>query len=333
MTSTDGRDAGRDEPVDAGATPPEEHVEDTPVTDASTDESRLAAGEPAAGEPSGATRVTETESVVETDDGAVVQDTVVIESDPDADAQARLDAAVQRANAVDVASDDATPEPVPADSVRRETYVPPAAAGAGLGAATLAGEQPAYQAPQTVYVQAPTPPKARSNRGFGVLVALLGTVAFAALYAGVAYLLISYYGVGRGDGADAFVGFVMQPVYWVPVIAFFIGFAVLTVIVNRGGWWAYAVFGLLVAVFVYFSYIGAALLTVSAWTLTPEQAVDFVNQRWLDPFAVASFIIAREIPIWLGGWIAARGRTVTERNRLAMEAYDRELAAGPRPIR
>jgi hypothetical protein len=282
----------------------------------------------------------------------------VDERDESLDATARLDAAVGRANAVPVASDaddtheardadDEVPEPVPADTVRRETYVPAAtvaAPGIAAGAATLAPEperesiresprEPAAASvPQTVYVQAPTPPKTRSNRGFGVLVALIGAVAFALLYAGVAYLLL----LGRGDAAEAteaFVQFLLSPLFWVPVVGFFVGFALLAVIVNRGAWWYYAVFGLLVGALVYFAYIGGALLTVQAWTLTREDAAEFLRERWLDPFAIAALLIAREIPIWLGGWLARRGRAVGERNRLAREAYDRELAAGPQPQR
>jgi hypothetical protein len=263
------------------------------------------------------------------------------------DATARLDAAVERANAAPVASDDhdidetdaAVQEPVPAESVRRETYLPAAtvATGSAAGAATLAPEpEPSAAAqptPQTVYVQAPAPPKSRGNRGFGVFVALIGTVLFAALYAGVAYLLITMYGAGREEGVQAFTEFLVRPVFWVPIVAFFIGFALLAAIVNRGSWWYYAVFGLIIAVLVYFSYLGGSLLTVEAWTLTVEEADEFIAQRWLDPFAIVAFVIAREIPIWLGGWIAARGRTVAERNRLALEAYDRELAAGPQAQR
>ncbi len=260
------------------------------------------------------------------------------------DATARLDAAVERANAAPVASDpndvgDAdVPAPVAADSVRRETYVPAAtvAAGTAAGAATLAPEPDAVPAalaaPQTIYVQAPTPPKSRGNRGFGVLVALIGTVAFALLYAGVSYLVL----LVQRDAVEAgtvFAQFVVQPVFWVPIVACFLGFALLAAIVNRGAWWYYAVFGLLVGVLVYFAYIGAALLTVEAWTMTVDEANEFIQQRWLDPFAITAAVIAREIPIWFGGWIAARGRTVTERNRLALEAYDRELAAGPQPQR
>jgi hypothetical protein len=235
-------------------------------------------------------------------------------------------------------SDADLPAPVAADSVRRETYVPSATAAAGgaAGAATLAPE-PVAAAPQpgaqTVYVQAPTPPKSKGNRGFGVLVALIGTVVFALLYAGISYLLITMYGVGSADAGSSATQFLISPVFWAPVVAFFAGFALLAAIVNRGPWWCYAVFGLLIAVLVYFSYVGGALLSVQAWTLTLDEAQTFISQRWLDPLAITAFIIAREIPIWLGGWIAARGRTVTERNRLALEQYNRELAAGPQPQR
>ncbi|WP_157432232.1 hypothetical protein [Agromyces italicus] len=260
-----------------------------------------------------------------------------------------LDAAVLRANARAEASapvdgepngiDDAeaAPQPVPAGSVRRETFVPAstAAVAAASGAATLSPETVAEPTTpfgaQTVYVQAPDQPRAQGNRAFGALVALIGAALFAALYAAVAYLLL----LSQGDAAEVntvfLERFLAKPVYWVPIVAFFVGFALLAAIVNRGRWWAYVVFGLLVGVFVYFSYLGGALLTVEAWTLTFDEAQTFIAQRWLDPFAIVAGVIAREIPIWLGGWIAARGRTVTERNRLALEAYDRELAAGPRP--
>ncbi|MFF2494371.1 hypothetical protein [Agromyces sp. NPDC058064] len=270
------------------------------------------------------------------------------EPEPEASGTSALDAAVLRANAgADRSADDedrngiddagATPQPVAAGSVRRETYVPAstAAVATASGAATLAPEPVAEPAPafgaQTVYVQAPEPPRAKGNRGFGVLVALIGSALFAALYAGIAYLLL----LSQGDPAQVntvfLERFLAKPVYWVPIVAFFVGFALLAAIVNRGRWWAYVVFGLLVGVLVYFSYLGGALLTVEAWTLTFDEAQSFIAQRWLDPFAIVAALIAREIPIWLGGWIAARGRTVTERNRVALEAYDRELAAGPQP--
>jgi len=183
---------------------------------------------------------------------------------------------------------------------------------------------------QTIYVQAPTPPRMRGNRGLGVLVALVGTVLFGLLYAGVSYLLFLSQR-DAGEAADALTQFLMSFAFWAPVVMFFVGFALLAVIVNRGAWWYYAVFGLLVAVLVYLAYLGGALATVQAWTRPVEEVQGFIGDRWFDPLAIVAFIIAREIPVWLGGWIASRGRAVGERNRLAREAYDRELAAGPQP--
>ncbi len=305
---------------------------------------------PSAGEPGEWSRTSQAEPVPEPEtawasDAPAEEETSPQPAEPHpveaSDAAARLDAAVERANAAPVASDlddigeTDVPAPVAAGTVRRATYVPAAtvAVGTPAGAATLAPEPEAVvpPVPQTIYVHAPKP-KARGNRGFGLLVALIGTAVFALLYAAISYLLL----VGRSEPAQAnpvFAEFVMEYVFWVPVLAFFVGFAVLVIIVNRGPWWAYAVFGLLVGVLVYLSYIGASLLTVQAWTLTVDQASEFVGQRWFDPFAIVAAVVAREIPVWFGGWIASRGRAVAERNRLEMEAYDRELAAGPPPQR
>lgn len=326
-----------DEPVEPAASDREPPVEEPADTAPEPVDAEPVEAEPVEPEPVASTPV-EPEPVPPT-----ASPEPPVEAAPAAvDDTARLDEAVQRANAGPVASDDIgeadAPLPVPAGSVRRETYVPAAtvAAGTAAGAATLAPEPDAvpaaFAAPQTIYVQAPTPPKNRGNRGFGVLVALIAALAFALLYAGIAYLVI----LGQSDPAQAasvFTQFVIQPVFWVPILATFLGFALLAAIVNRGPWWYYAVFGLLVGVLVYFSYIGASLLTVQAWTMTVDEAADFIGDRWLDPFALIAGILAREVTIWFGGWIASRGRAVTERNRLALEAYDRELAAGPQPIR
>jgi hypothetical protein len=229
-------------------------------------------------------------------------------------------------------------EPVRAEEVRRETGVP-----ATLGATDAGGVPPAASPttepsvapspplPQTIYVQAPPEPKPIGNRGFGVLVGLIATVAFAVLYAGVSYLVIL--GQETGPGSARVLGqFLAQPVFWIPVILFFGGFALLAVALNRAAWWTWAVFGLLLGVVVYFAYIAGALLTVAAWQFTPVEAGDFLASQWLSPYAVIAFIVARELPIWFGGWIAARGRAVGERNRLAREEYERQLAAGPQPI-
>lgn len=187
--------------------------------------------------------------------------------------------------------------------------------------------RPATQQP--IYVQAPTPPRYRGNRGAGILVALLATVVYAALYALVAMIIV---GVNVSTAADAtarFSEFVVRPVFYVPVVFFFLALAVLVALVNRGGWWAYVLFGFVVAAIVYLSYIGGALLTVQAWNYTPTEAVRFVGTLWLNPLAIAAAVIAREVPLWAGAWIARRGRSVTARNAEARAEYERQLAEGP----
>jgi hypothetical protein len=285
-------------------------------------------------------------------DAAFTGTDAAVERDEQAADRTELDAAVERARTehppVVVSSDPAdrtdttamqredlqaaSPEPVRAQEVRRETGVPETIGAAGAGvAASAAPSAPPPPSPQAIYVQAPAEPKPRGNRGFGVLVGLIATAAFAFLYAGIAYLVI----LSQNPAPDAgrvLLQFLAQPVFWIPVMFFFLAFALLAVALNRAAWWTWAVFGLLAAVIVYFSYIGGALLTVAAWRFTPEEAGDFLSNQWLSPYAIVAAIIARELPIWFGGWIAARGRTVTERNRAAREEYERQLAAGPQPI-
>ncbi|HSP76613.1 MAG TPA: hypothetical protein VLO31_10425 [Cryobacterium sp.] len=184
-----------------------------------------------------------------------------------------------------------------------------------------------------IYIQAPTAPKYKSNRGPGVVIALLSTGIFAVLYAIVAFVLSGIGSLSISDTSSKFIEFIVLPIFYVPVIFFFIAFALLVLIVNRGGWWAYVLFGFLVAVVVYFSYIGAALLSVQAWNFTPDQAARFISQQWLNPGAIAAAVVAREVPIWAGAWIARNGRSVTARNATAKAEYDRVLAAGPQGIR
>ncbi len=218
-------------------------------------------------------------------------------------------------------------------------YVPAATASATTAATTAhtapydanASAPVGQYAPglQPIFVQAPTPPSPKGNRGAGILIGLVATVAFALLYAGSTFLISLSQNASLDTAGESFALFVAAPVFYVPVIFFFGAFALLVAIVNRGGWWAYVLGGFAVAVIVYFSFIGGSLLTVSAWTLTPSQAGQFIAGQWLNPVAIVAAIAAREVPIWFGAWIAARGRKVTARNLAVRQEYDRVLADGP----
>lgn len=243
-----------------------------------------------------------------------------------------LDAAIERAHAVDYSASAATPAEAAeaaTDVAAEAPVVAPSAPETPTALTPAAVAAPEWQPAQTVYVQAPTPPKRKGNRGFGVFVALVGAVVFAALFAAAGYLLLVT-GHAIGEANETFVKFLTLPAYWVPVIAAFVGYVLVAVIVNRGAWWAHAVLGILVGVLVYFSFIGGALITQQAWTMTYSEAIEFLKGQWLNPGAILAGVIAREVPIWLGGWIARRGRSVTEKNKAAYEAYERDLAAGPR---
>lgn len=190
---------------------------------------------------------------------------------------------------------------------------------------------PPAQSP--IYVQAPTKPKDRSNRGGGILIALLATVVFAVLYAVAAFIIIGVTSTTVAVAVTGFTAFAALPVYYLPVFFFFLAFSGLIALVNRGGWWAYVLFGFLVAAVVYCSYIGAAMLGLvldgRSDGLSPAELSSILSTLWLNPGAIAAGLIAREVPIWAGAWIARRGRRVTARNLEARTEYERLLADGP----
>jgi len=192
--------------------------------------------------------------------------------------------------------------------------------------ATATGEvAPAEPAPgqQVVYVDAPVPPRVRSNRVVGVLLALVGTVVFAVVYAGAAAIPLAIRFSGAGF-SPAFSAFVQNAIFWIPVMMFALGFIVLTVILNRAGWWAHVIGSLLVALFVYFTSIGLLLLVGNVVSLTPAQANSAFGALATNPLMIAAALVAREVSIWIGLAIAARGRRVRARNIETRTAWDRE---------
>ncbi len=205
-----------------------------------------------------------------------------------------------------------------------------AAYAAQPGEATWAPEPAAAPpiAPQPVapiFLQRPEPPKRKSNRGFGILIALVGTALFAVLWAaavvGVGALLAP-----GSEFIPALIQFSTHSTAWAPVVAFFIGMVVLIQIVNRARWWAYILGGLFVAVFVYLVYIGAALVDNGFLQKNPGERQILLNQVWVAPFAVLAGVIAREVSIWTGAWLAARGRKLKARNAEAQADYEQQVA-------
>lgn len=185
-------------------------------------------------------------------------------------------------------------------------------------------EQSSPTPPQYVYVNSPAAPVKKSNRLFGVLVGLVATVAFSILFFVVMAIIYASY---SGTLNLRFLG---QTSFYVPALFFLVGFIVLALLVNRGGWWLYVFGSVLVALFVYFGTIGALLLGAGIVLETPEAAAELFRQGLTNPFTIAAALTSREVALWAGAVLARRGRRVKERNSEALDDYMREKEAARR---
>ncbi len=219
---------------------------------------------------------------------------------------------------------------------------PAAAFAPAAGAAVVAGPGPAgapgaypgapgspapYPGAQAVPVLAgpPQPPAPKGNRGGGALIALIGTVVFAVVYAAVSFVVI----LANATVQNAFtttLSYLATAAFIVPAVVFAIALILIVLIVNRAGWWAYVLGGFFVAVLVYFGGIAGALIHVQAWNWQPQEQYEFVRSLAMDPLTLAGAIVAREVSIWTGAWIARRGRAVKARNVAARVEFDRTQA-------
>ena len=172
-----------------------------------------------------------------------------------------------------------------------------------------------------VYVDAPTPPRKKGNRGVGALIALLSSLVFAILFAVVIFLMY-YATIGRV--ATNFVG---ERSFYVPVILFAVAFIVLVLLLNRAKWGAYVFGSIFVGLFVYFGTIGALLLLEGVVSYTPAQASAAFTGALDNPLVIAAGLLAREVSLWLGAAVSARGRRVKAKNIEAQAAFERETEA------
>lgn len=203
-----------------------------------------------------------------------------------------------------------------------------AAADAALGAGEgdTGAQTPAQEsAPvQTVYVHAPQPPKQKGNRGFGILFAFIATIFMAAAYAGVGFLSNSLVEV---SGETAGLGFLLRPIFYVPVIAFLVFMILWSLLANRAGWWAWVLGSIVVALLTYAASVGVLMLLAGGFGLTSEQAGLTFWVYAMTPALLVATLLARESALWFGGAVAKRGRKVRQRNYEAWQAFEQEQAA------
>ena len=199
--------------------------------------------------------------------------------------------------------------------------VEPITASSAPETIALAETTPEAHRPQeVVIVDAPVAPKKKSNRLAGLLFALLASVVFTALFA-LAVVVIGY--VVNGNIS---ISFLAQPSFYFPVLIFFLALVLVVAIVNNAGWWTYIITSVLVGAAVYFGTAGILLLSAGFLDMSRQEANAFYFGALVNPLTIAAALIAREVAIWTGAILGARGRKVRARNVEAREAYEREQA-------
>lgn len=216
---------------------------------------------------------------------------------------------------------DTTPEQAHTADASTDT---PAAAAAPTADATAEPAPATTPGPTVVYVDPPARPKKRGTRGVGIAVVLLATGIFTILYA-LATIILAL--ALRPDGLNGFVEYLASAPFLVPVAVFAGAHLLLVLIANRAGWWMHVLGGFLVAVLVWVAFLGAAIIAAGALGAPAGQQQALLLQQVVNPLGILAAVLAREIPIWVGGIVARRGRTQAAKNAEAQEAYERDLAA------
>lgn len=236
---------------------------------------------------------------------------------------------------------ESTPSTRSNESVSTDAAAPSAATEAYSHAdhtpTTVTASEPASTAAPTavysqqpIFVQAPEAPRPRGNRGAAGAIGLLAALLFAVLYLAAALGLKALEdGLAVNALGQSVVDIVTTWSFWVPVVVFFLGFWILGAFINRGRWGRWVVFGLLVGAVAYGGHLLGQLFQAPFWSIAPSQATQIVGDQLLAPLAVIAFVLGREITIWFGAWVSARGRRVTELNDEAQREYERTLEAGP----
>src|SRR3546814_1816034 len=91
---------------------------------------------------------------------------------------------------------------------------------------------------------------------------------------------------------------------------------------------ALPIWGLLVGLAAYAGHLLGELFQAPFWMLTAREGADLLEGAVLAPLAIVAFVLGRELTIWFGAWVAARGRRVTELNEEAQREYERTLEIG-----
>lgn len=216
------------------------------------------------------------------------------------------------------------------------------AAAAGKGAAESAQDAVQTVSPEAVkapglanpiaaafYTEVPEQPELRGNRGAGFLISLLATLAYAVVLAGVICIWLAPQFTASEFLQEGLLPQVLSVHFLTSVIAFFVGLLLIVLICGKAGWWAYVLGGFPVAVLVWFANLGGQF--VQDRFIDGKRIVHSIPEIFdhygLSILAVMAALVAREVVVWFGAWIGARGRRIKLENRAAIAEYETAVAA------
>ena len=214
--------------------------------------------------------------------------------------------------------------------------VVPVAAGAAAATPAAAGLGPARDGEirissdhpmAALYMQTPMPPEIKGNRGAGILIALLATVGFALVFAGVLALIAAPSYPPSTFLSEGLIPALLSWGFIASVIAFFVGLALLVLIAGRAGWWAYVIGGFVVGLLVFaVTLVGLSIDAGDGIRNALDDVLAAEIQIGVLTLAVVAGVIAREVTVWFGAWIGSRGRKVSRKNAAAVAEYEEALA-------
>lgn len=168
---------------------------------------------------------------------------------------------------------------------------------------------------EVIFVDAPTPPRKRGNRGLAVLLAIPATLIFLVLQVLIQYVI---------SGGD--IEFLGRASFYYPALCLVIGLALLGLVLNRSPWWLYIGGSVVVGALVWLGSASLSLISAGMLSMTQPQANEFFFAEFFSAGSIIAALLAREVAMWTGAVLARRGRALKVRNADAYAAYEQEQA-------
>lgn len=173
-------------------------------------------------------------------------------------------------------------------------------------------------------VQVPDFPRAKSNRLFGTIVVVIATIVFGALWIG-SYALFIQITVGGSSVARAMQEFFGLTVWWVPIAVFFVLYEAFALIANRARGTTYVLGSLIIGLLVY--GLNTLFYVLSAASSGSTVSAAGVFQVLESVLFILPGLLAREVVLWSGLVIGARGTRLRRRHNEAVDEYDARIEA------